>query len=222
MATRQGNGFEGAGLIVAGAGFYERFVLPRLIGCACGSKPIERQRSKIVPLAYGVVVDMGFGSGTNLPHYDAAKVTKVIAIEPNPAMLARNRDTWRKDIVVEAHVAGAEATGLGDDCADCVVFTFALCTIPDAAGALAEARRLLKPGGQLLFCEHGLAPDAKVVTSQRWIEPIWKVLAGGCHLTRDTEKMLSTSGFRCEQVDHMYLPGTPRFAGYNVWGIARP
>ncbi len=203
-------------------GLYERFVLPRLIGCACGTKPIERQRAKIVPLACGVVVDMGFGSGTNLPHYNAAKVTKVIAIEPNPAMLARGRDGWRSDIVVEAHVAGAEATGLPDACADSVVFTFALCTIPDAAGALAEARRLLKPDGQLLFCEHGLAPDADVAKRQHMIEPLWKMLAGGCHLTRNTQTMLTTSGFVCEQVDQMYLPGTPRFAGYNVWGIARP
>jgi SAM-dependent methyltransferase len=206
---------------MARQGFYERFVLPRLIGCACGSKPIERQRAKVVPLAHGVVVDMGFGSGTNLPHYDAAKVTKVIAIEPNPAMLARKRDAWRKDIAVDAHVAGAEATGLPDACADSVVFTFALCTIPDAAGALAEAKRVLKTGGQLLFCEHGLAPDADVAKTQRMIEPFWKRLAGGCHLTRNTQTMLTQGGFTCEQVDHMYLPGTPRFAGYNVWGIAR-
>lgn len=205
-----------------GGGFYDRFVLPRLIGCACGSKPIERQRSKIVPLAHGVVVDMGFGSGTNLPHYDASKVSKIIAIEPNPAMLARNRQSWRKDIVIEAHVKGAEATGLETACADCVIFTFALCTIPDAAAALAEARRLLKPGGRLLFCEHGLAPDAGVAKTQRKIEPFWKMLAGGCHLTRNTQTMLSASGFTCEQMDYMYLPGTPRFAGYNVWGIARP
>jgi SAM-dependent methyltransferase len=207
---------------MAGAGFYERYVLPRLIGCACGTKPIERQRAKVVPLASGIVVDMGFGSGTNLPHYDAGKVTKVIAIEPNPAMLARNRDIWRTDIEIEAHVAGAEATSLADACADTVVFTFALCTIPDAVGALAEARRVLKPDGRLLFCEHGLAPDAHVAKTQAMVEPFWKILAGGCHLTRDTETLLANSGYRCEQVDHMYLPGAPRFAGFNVWGIARP
>jgi SAM-dependent methyltransferase len=203
-------------------GLYDRFILPRLIGCACGTKPIEKQRAKVVPLASGVVVDMGFGSGTNLAHYDATKVTKFIAIEPNPAMLARKRDAWRTDIPIEAYVAGAEATGLPDALADTIVFTFALCTIPDAIGALAEARRVLKPDGQLLFCEHGLAPDSDVAQSQRRIEPFWKVLAGGCHLTRDTKAMLSSSGFICEQVDHMYLPSTPRFAGYNVWGIARP
>jgi SAM-dependent methyltransferase len=201
-------------------GLYERYVLPRLIGCACGTKPIERQRAKIVPLAMGVVVDMGFGSGTNLPHYDATKVTKIIAIEPNPAMLARGRETWRTDIEIDAHVAGAEATGLPDACADTVVFTYALCTIPDSAAALAEAARVLKQGGQVLFCEHGAAPDAKVARTQALIEPFWKAIAGGCHLTRDTTAMLASGGFTCTQVDQMYLPGTPRFAGYNVWGIA--
>jgi ubiquinone/menaquinone biosynthesis C-methylase UbiE len=203
-------------------GLYERYVLPRLIGCACGSKPIVRQRAKIVPLASGVVVDMGFGSGTNLSHYDAAKVSKIIAIEPNPAMLSRGREMWRSDIIIETHVAGAEATGLLDACADSVVFTYALCTIPDAAGALAEAKRILKPGGRLLFCEHGRAPDTKVAKIQATIEPFWKLIAGGCHLTRDTEAMLAESGFTCTQADHMYLPNTPRFAGYNVWGIAQP
>jgi ubiquinone/menaquinone biosynthesis C-methylase UbiE len=201
-------------------GVYERYFLPRLIGCACGTKPIERQRAKIVPLASGVVVDMGLGSGTNLPHYDATKVTKIIAIEPNPAMLTRGREDWRKDIHIEAHVSGAEATGLRDASVDTVIFTYALCTIPDTAGALSEAKRILKPDGQLLFCEHGAAPDAKVARTQRTIELFWKLLAGGCHLTRDTTAMLNDSGFTCTQVDQMYLPGTPRFAGYNVWGIA--
>lgn len=205
-----------------GLGLYDKYVLPRLIGCACGTGPIEKQRAKIVPSANGVVVDMGFGSGTNLPYYDAKKVTKVIAIEPNVAMLARNRDKWRSDIIVEPHVVGAQATGLPDHCADTVVFTFSLCTIPDAAGALREARRVLKADGQLLFCEHGLAPDAKVARLQTRIEPLWKLLAGGCHLTRDTEALMKDAKFTCTKVDSLYLPGTPRFAGYNVWGIAHP
>jgi ubiquinone/menaquinone biosynthesis C-methylase UbiE len=221
MVARSGVWDTGA-YIVSRLGLYDRFVLPRLIGCACGSKPIVRQRAKIVPRASGIVVDMGFGSGTNLPHYDASRVSKIIAIEPNPAMLARGRDAWRSDIPIEAHVAGAEATGLPDACADSVVFTYALCTIPDAAAALAEAKRVLRPGGQVYFCEHGRAPDAEIAKIQTFIEPIWKRIAGGCHLTRDTIVMLSASGFACTQVEHMYLPNTPRFAGYNVWGIAQP
>jgi ubiquinone/menaquinone biosynthesis C-methylase UbiE len=202
------------------ARFWDDVMLPRFIGCACGSKPIARQRAKIVPQARGVVVDMGFGSGTNLPFYDASQVQKVYAVEPSAAMLAWQRHGRRTDIVIEEIEAGAEATGLPSACADTIVFTFALCTIPDAQAALREARRLLKPQGSLLFCEHGLAPDDRVARFQRRIEPMWKKLAGGCHLTRDTQKLLHDGGFTCDQVDTMYLPGTPRFAGYNVWGRA--
>jgi len=201
-------------------GLYDRFVLPPLIGCACGAKPIAKQRAKLIPRAYGVVVDMGFGSGTNLPFLDANKVEKVIAVEPSASMLAWKREDWRTDIVVEEVVAGAEATGLPDACADTILFTYALCTIPNSSGALAEAKRLLKPDGQLLFCEHGLAPDGDVARLQKRIEPVWKAIAGGCHLTRNTQAMLENGGFVCDEVNHMYLPNTPRFAGYNVWGRA--
>lgn len=203
-------------------GLYSRFILPRLIGCACGARPIEKQRAKVVPLAHGVVADIGFGSGTNLPHYDAGRVSRVIAVEPEAAMLGYRRALRRTDIAVEEVVAGAEATGLPDAVADTVVVTFALCTIPDPATALAEMRRILKPGGQLLFCEHGLAPDPEIARWQRRIEPVWRRLAGGCHLTRDPSRLLDGAGFVCDRLETMYLPGTPRFAGFNSWGAARP
>lgn len=205
-----------------GLGFWERRVLPRLIGCACGAKPIARQRAKIVPQAKGCVVDIGFGSGANLPHYDARAVTRLIAVEPSQAMLDWKRSEWRDDLPVETRVAGAEATGLPDAVADTVVITYALCTIPDPGAALAEVRRILKPGGLLLFCEHGAAPDPGVARLQRGIEPLWSALAGGCRLTRDPLAMLAGEGFACEAVESMYLPGTPRFAGWNTWGRARP
>jgi SAM-dependent methyltransferase len=203
-------------------GFYARHVLPRLIGCACGSRPIERQRAKVVPQARGVVADFGFGSGTNLPHYDAAKVREIIAIEPERAMLDHRRAARRSDIPVREVVTGAEATGLVAHSVDTVVVTYALCTIPDPDAALAEARRILKPGGRLLFCEHGLAPDADVARRQRNIEPLWSRIAGGCRLTRDPTRFLEAAGFVCETVERMYLPGTPRFAGYSYWGAALP
>lgn len=201
---------------------WDRFVLPRLIALACGSKPILRQRAKIIPRARGVVVEFGFGSGTNLPLYDAGAVTRVIAVEPSREMLAVGRAGRRADLPVEEVVAGAEATGLADRIADTVVIAYALCTIPDPQAALAEARRLLKPDGELLFVEHGLAPDADVARQQRLIEPVWRRIAGGCRLCRDPVALIGAAGFTCEAVETMYLPRTPRFAGYNSWGAARP
>ena len=107
-----------------------------------------------------------------------------------------------------------------DNSIDTVVITFVLCTIPDWEAALKEVRRVLKPGGKILFSEHGLAPDEGVAKWQRRIEPIWKPLAGGCHLTRDTEAMLATAGFRLDEAETMYLPSTPKIAGFVSWGSA--
>jgi ubiquinone/menaquinone biosynthesis C-methylase UbiE len=146
----------------------------------------------------------------------------VIAVEPEAAMLAYRRDRRRSDIAVEEVVAGAEATGLASGVADTVVITYALCTIPDAPAALAEARRLLKPGGRLLFCEHGTAPDPDVARFQRRIEPLWGRLAGGCHLTRDPVALVKAACFRCEALEQRYLSGTPRFAGWTSRGEAVP
>lgn len=201
-------------------GWWELHVLPRAIGCACGAKPIAKQRAKIVPKAEGVVVDVGFGSGANLPFLDRAKVTRLIAVEPSAAMLDWHRDRRRADLPVEEFVAGGEATGLPDAVADTVLFTYALCTIPDPHAALREAGRILKPQGRILFCEHGLSPDPGVARFQRFIEPAWKRFSGGCHVTRDPLALLGAAGFACAAVDTMHLPGTPRFAGYNAWGVA--
>ncbi len=200
---------------------WNRYVLPHLIGAACGSKPIMRQRAKIIPKARGVVVEFGFGSGTNLPFYDAGAVSRILAVEPSREMLAVGRTGRRTDIPVEEIITGAEATGLADAVADTVVIAYALCTIPDPAAALAEARRLLKPGGAVLFVEHGLAPDADVARAQKLIEPLWRRIAGGCRLCRDPVALIGDAGFVCETVETMYLPSTPRFAGYNSWGTAR-
>jgi SAM-dependent methyltransferase len=117
---------------------------------------------------------------------------------------------------------GAEAAGLAPGSVDTIVTTYTLCTIPDAVGALASLRVALKPEGRLLFCEHGLAPDADVTKWQRRIEPLWRPIAGGCHLTRDVDAMIEAAGWKIDTAERMYLPGTPRFAGYNVWGSARP
>ncbi len=203
-------------------GVYERFILPRLVTCACASRPLQRRRPDVIAQARGVVVEMGFGAGANLPFYDARAVSRIYAVEPSREMLALRRSLRRTDIAVEEVARGAEATGLAGALADSVVITFALCTIPDPAAALAEARRLLKPSGRLLFLEHGLAPDAAIARQQRFLEPVWRRLAGGCHLTRDPVGLIEGAGFLCEQVEQRYLPRTPRFAGYASWGAAAP
>jgi ubiquinone/menaquinone biosynthesis C-methylase UbiE len=203
--------------------FYSRYLLPPLLNCACGTKPVRRQRAKIVPRAAGVVLELGFGSGLNLPFYDAARVKKLYALEPEPGMLVRARRAAAKAVFpVEVLPETAEALSLPDASVDTVLVTYALCTIPNAISALACARRALKPGGKLLFCEHTLAPDPRVARTQAFIEPLWKRLAGGCHLTRDVQALICSGGFVLDQVETMYLPSTPRFAGFNTWGEAHP
>lgn len=205
-------------------GLWDRYVVPPLISCACSSKPIMKQREKIVPEADGVVLEIGCGSGTNFGLYDASKVTHLHAIEPAEGMVKRARQTWAETdskTPCDIHLCGAEAVPLDDHSVDTAVVTFVLCTIPDWQSALAELRRVLKPEGKILFSEHGLAPDEGVAKWQHRVEPVWKRLAGGCHLTRDTKQMLTECGFSVEQHQTMYLPNTPKIAGFAAWGQAR-
>jgi ubiquinone/menaquinone biosynthesis C-methylase UbiE len=202
-------------------GFYDRYILPKLLDAACSARPIERQRAKIVPQAEGVVLELGFGSGLNLPYYDSGKVTRLYALEPSQGMLARakakaSEASFPIDVLPET----AEALSLGDASIDTVLVTYSLCTIPDPVSALTAARRVLKPGGRLLFCEHGIAPDADVQRWQRRIEPVWKVIGGGCHLTRQIPALVRSAGFAIDGMETMYLPKSPRWAGYNYWGAA--
>jgi ubiquinone/menaquinone biosynthesis C-methylase UbiE len=123
---------------------------------------------------------------------------------------------------VEFKAGSAENIPAEDESFDTVLLTFALCTIPDPAAAIKEARRVLRPSGKLVFCEHGEAPDANVAKWQNRVNPIWKVLFGGCNLNRNIVDIIDSNGFRLDDVDQMYLPGTPRVAGFNIWGTARP
>lgn len=204
-------------------GFYDRHILPRLIGAACAQPDFDRQRRRVVPQAEGVVLELGFGTGLNLPYYDPAKVKRLYALEPSEGMLARARHAAVGSAVpVEVLPEPAERLSLPDGSVDTVVTTYCLCTIPDVRSALTGVRRALKPGGRLLFCEHGLSPDPKVQRWQRGIEPFWKPIAGGCHLTRDIRGLIGSSGFRIEQADTGYRPNSPRWAGFDAWGSARP
>lgn len=205
-------------------GLWDRYVVPPLISCACSAKPIMKQRAKIVPEAEGVVLEVGCGSGTNFDLYDTAKVKHLHAIEPSEGMILRAKEAWAatsRETPCDIHLCGAEDVPLDDNSVDTAVVTFVLCTIPDWQSSLQELRRVLKPGGRVLYSEHGLAPDEGVAKWQRRVEPVWKRLAGGCHLTRDTKQMLEAEGFAIEQHETMYLPNTPKIAGFAAWGSAR-
>lgn len=202
-------------------GFYDRNILPLVLNAAMGTKPIRYQRRKVVPRASGRVLEIGFGAGHNLPFYDASKVTHLWALEPSPEMRERAAErVSQSPIELEFIDLPGEQIPLDSESADTVLITYTLCTIPDAMKALGEMRRVLKPNGALIFCEHGEAPDADVKRWQDRLTPIWKSLCGGCHLGRPIPQMIRDGGWRVDHIETMYLPGTPRFAGFNYWGSA--
>lgn len=203
-------------------GFYDRHVLPHLVHFACSLKPIRRQREKVVPLAQGRVLEIGIGSGLNLPYFDQGKVSRLFGLEPSPEMTRKAKRAARAaGIDVEFIDAGAERVPLESQSIDTVLMTYTLCTIAETEPALREMSRVLKPGGRLVFCEHGLAPDAKVRRWQDRITPLWNRFAGGCHLNRDIPALIKRGGFRIQDMETMYLPGW-RPATFNYWGRAEP
>ena len=199
--------------------WYERNVLPWLIDFACGMKSVSRQRMKVIPQAQGRVLEIGLGTGLNLPFYDTGRVSELVGVEPSLTMhhLAMKRSS-AAGIPVELVGIGAERLPLADHVFDTVVSTYTLCTIPDPVLALRELRRVLAPGGRLLFSEHGKAPDESVRKWQARIQPVWGKFSGGCHLGRDIPAILKEAGFDA-QVESMYIPG-PRIASYHYWGMA--
>jgi ubiquinone/menaquinone biosynthesis C-methylase UbiE len=201
-------------------GWYERHLLPYLIDIACGVQPVWRQRDKVVPLARGRVLEIGIGTGLNLEHYDKAKITNIVGLDPGLEMhrLARKR-VQRVGLPVELVGLSAEQIPYPERNFDTVVVTYTLCSIPDPDAALKEMHRVLKPSGTLIFCEHGLAPDASVRRWQDRLTPLWAKFAGGCHLNRDIPRLLQDAGFHCADMQAMYLPG-PRPLTYNYWGTA--
>ena len=202
-------------------GFYDRHILPRLLNAAMSTKPITYQRRKVVPRAEGRVLEIGFGAGHNLPFYDANKVSHIWALEPAREMRARAAErVAASPIHLEFLDLPGEQIPLSDGEADTVLVTYTLCTIPDVHKALGEMRRVLKPNGRMIFCEHGEAPDANVKRWQERLTPVWKVIGGGCHPGRAIPSLITDGGFRVEKMETMYLPGTPRFAGFNYWGDA--
>jgi ubiquinone/menaquinone biosynthesis C-methylase UbiE len=202
-------------------GFYDRHILPFLLNGAMSAKPISYQRRKVVPRAEGRVLEIGFGAGHNLPYYDVAKVSQLWALEPSREMRARAAERVKASpLKIEFLDLPGEQIPLDDNAADTVLVTYTLCTIPDVMTALSGMRRVLKPSGRLIFCEHGEAPDESVRRWQARITPIWKRIGGGCHVGRAIPKLIRDGGFAVQDMETMYLPGTPRFAGFNYWGSA--
>jgi SAM-dependent methyltransferase len=201
-------------------GIYGEHVLPRIIDKACGMKANAPLRRRVCDGLHGQVVEIGFGSGHNVPFYPSA-VTGVAAIEPADIgwKLARKR-LDAATVPVERKGLDGQSLPLPDDSCDTALSTWTLCTIPDVATALQEVRRVLKPGGTLHFVEHGLAPDDKVQRLQHRLEPVQKRLAGGCHLTRPIIDLLLDAGFTIAEVDVFYEHGAPKFLAADSLGVA--
>ena len=203
-------------------GLYYRYVLPRVVHFTCGLKPNMRQRAKVVPRARGRVLEIGIGSGLNLPYYDSANVSKVWGLDPSPEMTQMAKRT-ASSLPFEVEFIGlpGDEIPLEDNSVDTVVVTYTLCTIPDTTPALRQMSRVLRPGGELIFCEHGAAPDASVRRWQDRLNPMWKRLGGGCNLNRPIPTLIEAGGFRIKRLDTMYIPGW-RPASFNYWGTAVP
>jgi len=202
---------------------YSRYIGPKLVSCLCAMDDITGERERIIPLASGLVLEIGMGSGLNLPFYDPLTVTKVIGVEPNDSFLrlgeARRRNS---PVPLEIVQASAEALPLDNETIDTAVITYTLCSVEDPEQALREVRRVLKPGGRVLFLEHGLSPEEDVARWQHRLNPIWRSLAVGCNLTRPVVEILQQAGFSIQDVEEYYLGGTPRVLGFHCRGVAQP
>lgn len=201
--------------------FYQHHVLPCLLHLAMRQKQFVPFRQRVLGAAEGRVLEIGIGSGLNLPLYGAS-VRSVIGLEPSPELLrmARRRAAGAP-VPIELLAASAEAVPLDAGSVDTVVTTWTLCTIPDVHRALSEMRRVLKPAGALLFVEHGRAPERGVARWQDRLDPLWSRLAGGCHLNRKMDDLISGSGFRIDALTHARLPG-PRTHTFLYEGHAKP
>ncbi len=202
--------------------WWERNVVPTLIGCACSQPQIMKARSRIVGQSNGDVLELGCGGGINMAFYDPARITSFTGLDPSPALLDATKAAAQKQgLNADIRAGVGEAMPFADASFDTLLVTFTLCSVQNQAQVLSEMRRVLRPGGRALFLEHGSAPDANVRTWQRRIEPIWKRIGGGCHLTRPIIDAYEKAGFKVTASDKHYMPKTPRPFGWIEWGEAR-
>jgi ubiquinone/menaquinone biosynthesis C-methylase UbiE len=202
-------------------GFYAQWLFPRILDLVMRQEQIVRFRDRIGKGAEGTVLDVGIGSGVNLPFY-GSRVSRVYGLDPSPELLNFASERARAaQAPVELVCGSGEAMPLESKSIDTVAMTFTLCTVGDPIATLAEARRVLKPSGRLLFVEHGRAPEAAVARWQDRLTPIWKRLAGGCHLNRKPDDLLQSAGFLIDRLETGYLRG-PRPMVFVYSGCARP
>jgi len=201
---------------------YSRYIGPKFVSCLCAMDDITTERERVVPLARGVVLEIGLGPGLNLPFYNPLHVTEVIGVDPNDAFLHLGEQRHQNSPVpLQILRAPAELLPLKDDSIDTAVITYTLCSVDDPGQALREVRRVLKPEGKVLFLEHGLSPEADVARWQHRLNPIWRSLAMGCNLTRSVTKLLREAGFSIQDLEEYYLGGAPRVLGFHCRGIAQ-
>lgn len=201
--------------------FYDKWILPRLVDVAMRNKEATRYRSQIVPQARGTVLEIGVGSGLNLPFYGTG-VERLYGLDPSQELLVMARKKARAiAFPIDFLAHSGEEIPLNDGCVDTVVTTWTLCSIPDPVQALKEMRRVLQPGGMLLFAEHGLAPEARVQKLQQCLNPLWGRFAGGCNLNRKMDQLIQAAGFRIAELETEYAKG-PRPMSYIYSGRAQP
>ena len=202
--------------------FYEKKILPKVLDLLCGSSPINYQRKKIVPKVSGNVLEIGIGSGLNLPHYNVSNISNITALDPAEELtdIAKKRIS-ELDLDIDVINCGAEEIPLESKSFDSILVTYTLCSIENLDDSMREIRRVMKDDGNLFFCEHGIAPDLKTKNWQNRINPIWKRLMGGCNINRDIPEIISNSKLEIVDLETMFLPSTPRIAGFNYWGTAR-
>jgi ubiquinone/menaquinone biosynthesis C-methylase UbiE len=201
---------------------WDRYAVPKLIGFCCAQPQIMKARSRIVPQASGDVLELGCGGGINMEFYDPARITSFAGLDPSPGLLeASHAAAKAKGMTADIRSGVGEAMPYADASFDTVLVTFTLCSVTNQAQTLSEMRRVLRPGGKALFLEHGGAPDAGVQVWQRRIEPVWKRIGGGCHLTRPITSAYEAAGFKVASVEKSYMPKTPRPFGWIEWGEAR-
>jgi len=201
-------------------GFYSDVLFPWGMNLTMSGEEFQKQRRAVLQAVDGKILEIGFGSGLNLPHYPET-VTELVAVDPNPGMGRYTaRQIAQSDIDVDRQVLSGESLPMQDDSFDTVVSTWTLCSIDGVEKALAEVKRVLRPGGQFIFLEHGLSPDKKVSCWQHRLNGIQRIFGDGCNLNRDMRELVADIGFSQLEVENYYFPRVPRFLGYMYRGVA--